>query len=176
MWNYKRKKKTPKAPKSERQLLKEHLHTLVRYIVRARDNNTCVRCSKEVYGSQSHVSHFFNRYKLNVAWDLDNVDLLCFGCHRKIENAKNIDLDGWNYEAFKRTQLGKRAFDRLEVQSTIPGLYSVEKLHELRMYLSAVLVKYGIDPPPLKKPRIKKELKESSGLLFSKQHQTRRRA
>lgn len=52
--------------------------------VRYRDNWTCQRCGHkyEPPTSALHCSHFKGRGKENTRFDPDNVDALCYGCHR----------------------------------------------------------------------------------------------
>ena len=90
-----------KRKKSERKLLIEKLDTLCREIVRLRDDNTCQRCSKKVYGSNSHPCHVVP--KGNGAslrrFDLLNIFLGCMKCHLWWHN-NPLDASEWFKEKF----------------------------------------------------------------------------
>ena len=70
--------------RSERARLTDKLDGLCREIVRITFNRRCCRCGKHIQGCDSHPSHIVA--KGNGAslrrWDLLNIKLLCFHCHR----------------------------------------------------------------------------------------------
>jgi len=69
--------------KTPRQRIVKRLDDLLREIVRLRDNDTCQKCGKTVYGSNSQPSHVIAKGRcLLLRWDLLNVKLLCNSCHR----------------------------------------------------------------------------------------------
>ncbi len=72
------------AKKSKRKKLTEKLDKLCREIVRLRDKDTCQKCGKKIYGSNSHPCHVVP--KGNGAslrrFDLLNIFLGCMFCHR----------------------------------------------------------------------------------------------
>src|SRR3990167_1651150 len=59
-----------------------------------------------------NASHYFGRGKENTRFDPENVDCLCFGCH-KIWGSD--DREG--YRAFKIKQLGEEGFQALTIRS-----------------------------------------------------------
>lgn len=74
--------KKRKKKKSRRQLLQKELEELLKQCVRARDKDTCQRCEKLVYGSNSQTSHVIPKSQnTHLRYDLANVKLLCNYCH-----------------------------------------------------------------------------------------------
>ena len=90
----KRKKKTAK-----RKLI-EKLEFVIRTYIRVRDKDTCQRCGKRVFGSESHTSHVIPKSHGNVLrFDEYNLKLLCSGCHLQWWHLNPLDAGAW----FKRT-------------------------------------------------------------------------
>lgn len=85
------------------------------YVLRVFDY-TCARCRKtyEPDNCQGlHVSHFWGRARENTRFDIDNVDLLCFGCHQIWGHG-----DGRKeYIDFMLKKLGQEGLDRLEIRA-----------------------------------------------------------
>jgi 5-methylcytosine-specific restriction endonuclease McrA len=75
--------------------------TLVREYTRKRDENTCCRCGKPVFGSGSHPSHNYPRgaYK-SMRWIPDNILTMCFRCHRYWWHMDPINADKWFNEEY----------------------------------------------------------------------------
>lgn len=66
-----------------RRAIVKRLDTLLRDIIRLRDENTCQRCGRRVEGSNSQPSHVIPKSRsLGLRWNLLNVKLLCIACHR----------------------------------------------------------------------------------------------
>ena len=79
----KKNKRKKRKPKTSRQKAVKRLDDLARQIVRLRDEDTCQRCGKKVYGSDSQPSHVIpRRQSLFLRWDLLNLKVLCNPCHR----------------------------------------------------------------------------------------------
>lgn len=72
------------AKKSERKKLTEKLDELCRKIIRLRDEDTCQKCRKKVFGSNSHPCHVVAKGKgaSKRRFDLLNLFLGCMYCHR----------------------------------------------------------------------------------------------
>jgi len=69
--------------KSPRQRIVKRLDGLLREVIRLRDEDTCQKCGKKVYGSNSQPSHVIPKSQsLLLRWNLWNVKLLCNACHR----------------------------------------------------------------------------------------------
>ena len=86
--------------------------------IRSRDRR-CVRCESKVKFNDSgkptshQASHYFGRGRENTRFDPENVDCLCFGCH-KIWGSD--DKEG--YRLFKIKQLGQKRFDLLTLRAS----------------------------------------------------------
>lgn len=108
--------------------------------IRMRDQR-CVRCGSPVQFSEingkpiSHeASHYFGRGKETTRFDPENVDCLCFGCHKYWGSDGKED-----YREFKIQQLGKKGFENLRIRSEMRGnrdreasyLYAKELLKRL---------------------------------------------
>lgn len=96
-------------PQKKRKVLIQKMDTLIRDVVRERDDWTCQRCGSKRKTNQ--VSHFWSRRHISTRWDLDNLDILCGGCHRYWEPDK-----AGEYRDFKIKQLGQRKYDTLEMK------------------------------------------------------------
>ena len=71
------------AKKTPRQRIVKRLDDLLREVIRLRDDDTCQKCGKKVYGSNSQPSHVIPKSQsLLLRWHLWNVKLLCNACHR----------------------------------------------------------------------------------------------
>ncbi|HOR57730.1 MAG TPA: recombination protein NinG [bacterium] len=84
--------------------------------IRLRDRK-CVRCKSPVKIKNKlpvshHASHYFGRGKENTRFDPENVDCLCFGCHR-IWGSDDREA----YREFKINQLGEKRFNDLVLRS-----------------------------------------------------------
>lgn len=82
--------------------------------VRNRDNWTCQRCKGYFKEGGLQASHFFGRRMESVRFDLENVDSLCYGCHRYWEKE-----DREAYREFKVKQLGERGFELLSIRARL---------------------------------------------------------
>jgi len=76
--------KTTTKRKPTRKGLTKTLDGLCREVIRLRDDNRCQRCGKYIQGQNSHPSHVVAKGKgASIRrWDLLNIKLLCFHCHR----------------------------------------------------------------------------------------------
>ncbi len=77
---------------------------------------TCARCGRR-YSEDNcrglHVSHFWGRGRENVRFDIENVCLLCYGCHRIWGHG-----DGrGEYEQFMKDRLGENGYNMLDVRA-----------------------------------------------------------
>lgn len=85
-------------------------------IIRKRDGE-CVRCHSRVEYNEKgepfthQASHYWGRGNWSVRFDPENVDTLCFCCHRLWGGDERRA-----YEEFKRKQLGERGYLRLEIR------------------------------------------------------------
>jgi len=105
------------------------LDKLASKCVKSRDK-WCQRCGG-TGGLQT--AHFHSRRKRSVRYDLENLCLLCFGCHQYFH--ENPD----KFKEFFKTRLGERAFDMLNSRARITqkidkaaiGLYLKARILEI---------------------------------------------
>ena len=111
-----RKKKTP------RQIMIENLDKLASQIVKARDVY-CQLCGKN---SRLGAHHIIGRTKTNTRWELDNLILLCSGCH--------IFKAHKNYETFRKfivERIGEKRLEELYQKSEEVGVkIDLQKVEE----------------------------------------------
>lgn len=122
-----------KREKSEsRRAIIKKLDKVVSDIAKKRDRYTCVRCQKRYpEGSRAlHASHFFSRRYMGTRFDLDNIDTLCYGCHRLAES----DKQGW-YKDFKMDQL-MEDYITLETRAYAVTKFSTSDLRLLLLKLN----------------------------------------
>ncbi len=85
------------AKKSKRKKLTEKLDKLCLGIIRLRDKNTCQKCGKKIYGSNSHPCHVIP--KGNGAsmrrFDLLNIFLGCTHCHLQWWHLNILEAAQW---------------------------------------------------------------------------------
>ena len=76
-------KKTIRKKKTPRQRLEIRLWELCKAYIRLRDNDTCQKCGKKVYGQSADTSHIYckNRY-YSMKYDEMNLMVKCMGCHK----------------------------------------------------------------------------------------------
>lgn len=90
--------------------------------IRLRDRR-CVRCGSYVQFNGAglpithQASHYWSRGKENTRFDPENVDTLCYGCHRLWGHGDERD----DYKAFKIRQLGEEGFKRLDQRAHAIG-------------------------------------------------------
>jgi len=93
----KRKKTTPK-----KKLIKQ-LEDVIRIYIRKRDNNLCQKCSKQVFGSNSHVSHVIPKSRGNfLRFNEQNLKLLCSGCHLQYWHLNPLEAGEWFANKFPK--------------------------------------------------------------------------
>jgi hypothetical protein len=82
--------------------------------IRHRDHWRCQRCGRQhAEGSQGlHASHFYGRRGESTRFDPQNVDAVCYGCHRLWGGDLRRE-----YEKHKIIQLGNDAFNRLTLRA-----------------------------------------------------------
>lgn len=97
----KRSRKIGTASRQKRRKqLRNALDEELKQVCRLRDNYTCQHCGKHVEGQDAHTSHVITKgqgYKLR--WDLLNVLLLCFHCHRQFWHDSGEGI-GWFKEKY----------------------------------------------------------------------------
>lgn len=83
--------------KTVRRKLKDKLETLVKEIVRIRDNRTCQYCGKmDLQGANCHVSHVIPRSKsLLLSFDLTNLKVLCYHHHINWWHKNPVEAGEW---------------------------------------------------------------------------------
>jgi len=77
---------------------------------------TCARCRKEYSPDNCrglHVSHYWGRRRENVRHDIENICLLCYGCHLRWGHG---DLRS-DYTKFMVDRLGQKGFDLLQLRA-----------------------------------------------------------
>lgn len=87
----------------------KQLDALAREIVRERDKMKCRMCGKTTFLQCAHV---YSRAKRSVRWDLDNLFLLCAGCHMNIAHKDPIGFAEW-----VKSQLGDKKFNDLKMRA-----------------------------------------------------------
>ena len=77
---------------------------------------TCARC-RRTYPSDNcrglHVSHYWGRGRENTRHDIENVCLLCYGCHLRWGHGDQRE----QYTGERRQRLGDKGFDLLELRA-----------------------------------------------------------
>lgn len=110
----------------------KQLDDLCREAVRKRDKK-CRRCGRT---TNLQVAHFFSRRNRAVRWDLDNVFLLCGGCHFPWAHQNPFE-----FSEFVRKELGDKVFQRFVLRATavskvdlqMVGLYLTQELKRLKI-------------------------------------------
>lgn len=98
----------------------DKLDKLFRQVLLLRDDFTCQVCGKKYdpYDTLSmrglHTSHFKGRRMKSVRWDLQNADLMCFGCHQHMHENPDTFVD------WKESQLGSETFEKLVLRACVP--------------------------------------------------------
>ena len=98
--------------KGKRRKLTDRLDKLCRDIVRLIHRDRCYKCSLEVRGMNSHPHHIVAKCK-GASWrrfDLLNLILLCFNCHREWHDNPTEVVPWWETTAIYRARneyLGK---------------------------------------------------------------------
>ena len=108
--------------------LEKKLDEIVSIYVRARADWKCIVCRRRYMPVRGRnglprqnmltASHYFNRWKRSVRWDLDNLDSVCIFCHTAIENSKNDPVNGFVYKKYMIEKLGIMEFEMLRIKST----------------------------------------------------------
>ena len=112
---------------------------LMSNLVRARDNWTCQKCGKYLYENKgsAHNSHYIPRRYINVRWDLENCDCLCFSCH-----VGSTQFTHSEYVDFKKNQLGDKKHDELIERGKIIVKRKLIETPELYRNLKEMLKSY----------------------------------
>lgn len=81
--------------------IKKDIEKIVKTFVRNRDNNTCQKCGKQVFGSNCHVSHVksVGAYP-NLQFDPLNMKVLCYRCHIFWWHKEPTEAGQWFEERF----------------------------------------------------------------------------
>lgn len=92
----------PKAKKrNNKKRLKEELEKLVKEYVSIRDNNTCQKCNKMVFGTNNHKSHVIPVSRgQKLAYDPINIKVLCYHCHINWWHKHPLEASQWFAEKF----------------------------------------------------------------------------
>ena len=125
----KRKKKT------KRQKLKDTLEKLVKDFVRDRDNYTCQKCSRQVYGTNCHASHVIPVSRdLRLAFDPLNLKVLCFHDHINWWHKNPVESGDWFTRTFpERWEYIQDRLRRNATLGTIPLEWFEQRIDELRV-------------------------------------------
>lgn len=96
-----KKTKLRKVSKKPTKKLKKLCDTLVKQIVKIRDNFTCQKCGKKVSGSDCQGSHVIPVSAGNkLAFDEMNLKVLCYHCHFNWWHKDPTAADKWFKEKF----------------------------------------------------------------------------
>ena len=77
-------------------ILKKRLDYVSRELVKIRDNHTCQRCGKKVWGTNCHASHVIPCSAGNkLRWDLMNMKVLCWYDHFHFWHLNPTDSGEW---------------------------------------------------------------------------------
>ena len=131
---------------SERRKIIKEIDQLFRQVIRVRDDWTCIKCRRkykpnisprtgELVNSLMTTSHFFSvgRGQFSVRWNEDDCDAMCLFCHMKVENHKHETIEGFNYEEFKKEQLGDDKYVWLEYKVSIPTIFNMSELEIIKL-------------------------------------------
>ena len=98
----------------------------------------CKRCwlmgkGKEIGFSKLAACHFHTRHKHSVRWDEDNVQALCSGCHRFLDDNHYDKIEFWLQLLGQESlaALDKRAEDLRKVDKEYFLSYYKERLKEM---------------------------------------------
>jgi hypothetical protein len=94
---------------------KKTLDDLCRKIVKLRDRKCCV-CGSTSY---LQTAHFITRSNYAVRWDLDNIWLLCSGCHLMRRNSWHKDPA--SASEWVRNVLGEDRYNNLRMRASTVG-------------------------------------------------------
>lgn len=118
------------------------LDGLMTEIVRLIYDDKCCRCGETIRGANSQAAHFFSRRYNITRWHLDNILLLCAGCHRFVDSVdaeeKRAVWIRWlgmtRYEELRERFFQSPIRYKLHQQSEIAAHYrrEVERLTKLR--------------------------------------------
>ena len=87
--------------KTPKRKIKDKLEKVVKSIVKIRDNNTCQKCLKKVSGANCHASHVIPVSRDGrLAFDIDNLKVLCFHCHINWWHKHPIESGQWYLAKF----------------------------------------------------------------------------
>jgi hypothetical protein len=121
----KNKFKIPK-PKKRSQLIKD-LDTLTANYIKKLQKYECQRCHT-IYKPKSRAltcSHFYKRGYMGTRWDWNNLDAMCWGCHKLIEGDKQED--SW-YSNFMKKKLGEEGLEMLKFKAHAITKYSYQDI------------------------------------------------
>lgn len=89
----------PRKPKLK--TLKNKLWKICIQIIRQRDKMTCQKCGRQVEGVNAQTSHVYGKGAYpNLKFDLWNLKLMCFYCHKNFWHANPLEAYEWFMEKF----------------------------------------------------------------------------
>jgi hypothetical protein len=121
---------------------KSDLHDIISLYSRELNDWRCSKCGKqhERGSGKLGASHYISRGCLAFAWDLKNIDPLCwFPCHQRWESMKNTE-----YKRFMINKLGEDAVRWMELIENIVKIISLQDSVIKSMpqeYLNKLLIK-----------------------------------
>lgn len=99
-------------------------------MIRERDGNKCIWCSKSAPQWRMTNSHYWGRGDKIHRFDPLNCDCLCFTCHQENEGNKQ-----GKYREFKLAQLGEEKYNEMQRNhyqgSKKYGVFEKDKLMEI---------------------------------------------
>ena len=90
---------------------KKQLDDLAREVIRLRDK-VCRKCGSTSY---LQVAHVISRSNHAIRWDLDNLFLLCAGCHTMRRDSAHHDPLG--FAEWVKEQLGQEKYEALRMRA-----------------------------------------------------------
>ena len=106
-----------KKRKEKISTVKNRLWKLCKQIIRERDDYTCQWCRKKLESKKCQTSHVIPRANGNALYfDLQNLKVLCFYCHKHKWHANPIEAESWFEAKFpdRYEYLMKRSHDSVD--------------------------------------------------------------
>ena len=96
--------------------------------IRKRDGK-CVLCKRTEPQVKLTCSHYWGRFASSTRYDPKNCDSLCFGCHFRVENAKQGEYREWKIKHLGLA--GYKALEKRYYQEKTTRRDSILKVMEL---------------------------------------------
>ena len=133
--------------KTPRRKLKDKLETVVKEIVKIRDNYTCQHCLKKVQGANCHASHVIPVSRDGrLAFDTMNLKVLCYHCHINWWHKHPTEAGEWYIKAFPdRMNYLNEEHKQNRTKGTIQMAWLEEQYEVYRIQLENLLLKETVN-------------------------------